>query len=103
MTRSEKITLIYLVSLALFSVAAVVLRTAALLTSLDEALIYFESSTLLTISAIVLTVFVLASISYIFVQEKDFNPAVSFENPRTYVPSGLVGVAFFLKIGRAHG
>ena len=96
MTRSEKITLIYLVSLALFSVAAVVLRTAALLTSLDEALIYFESSTLLTISAIVLTVFVLASISYIFVQEKDFNPAVSFENPRTYVPSGLVGVAFFL-------
>lgn len=96
MTRSEKITLSYLIALAFFTLAAVALRTAALITALDEALIYFENSVLMTVSAIVMAVFVLTSVSYLFVQDKGFNPAVSFENPRTYVPSGLVGVAFFL-------
>ena len=96
MTKSEKTTLSYLIVLALFGIAATVLRTAALITSLDEALIYFESSALITASAIVIAVFAIIALSYIFVQEKDFNPSVSFENPRTYVPSGLVGVAFLL-------
>ena len=96
MIKSAKITLTYLLALALFGVTAVALRTAALITALDDALIYFENETLITASAITAFVFALISLSYIFVQEKDFNPAVSFENPRTYVPSGLVGVAFFL-------
>lgn len=96
MIKSVKTTLLYLLALALFVVTAVALRTAALITALDEALIYFENGALITASAIVMALFALISISYVFVQERDFNPAVSFENPRTYVPSGLVGVAFFL-------
>ena len=96
MIKSVKTTLLYLTALALFGLTAVILRTAALITALDDALIYFENGTLITASAVVILLFALVSISYVFVQEKDFNPAVSFENPQTYVPSGLVGVAFFI-------
>lgn len=93
MTKSSKRLALYLAHLLPFTIAAVTLRTIALLLDLDKGLLYFNSQTLITASVAVITAFCVFAVSYSFIPGQKMSPASSFVNPRTYIPSGLAAIA----------
>lgn len=76
----------------LFAAAASVLRTIALCRDLESNMIYFKDQTLIYISYIVVTVGAVALLSSPLVLER-VSLVSTFSSPRTYIPTGVVGVA----------
>ncbi len=93
MTKSSKRLTLYLALLLPFIIAATTIRTVALLLDLDERLLYFNSQTLITVAAAIITASCLFAVSYSFIPGQKMSPASSFVNPRTYIPSGLAATA----------
>ena len=93
MTTSNKKILIYLAVFLPISIITVALRAIALLINLDGGGIYFESKAMMTVAASITLAFVIFALSYAFDRKNRPNPAVSFVNPQTYIPSGLAAAA----------
>ncbi len=93
MTKFTKNAWIYITVFFVFTLAAVALRTSALIFEFETGQIYFSNKTLITISGIVCAIFVPTALSYIFITQKDMKLYASFKTAGTYIPSGIVSVA----------
>ncbi len=93
MTKTAKKTWVYLAIFLIFSIAAVAVRTAAILLDLDDLNIYFNSPIIVMSSVALCFTFALIAISYIFISDKDMKLYANFKTPGTYIPSGIVAVS----------
>ena len=92
MNKNSKRLSSFIVLALIFAVAAAVLRTVALVKSLDGNMIYFEDHTLIFISYLILLIGAVALLPSAFMLER-VNLVSTFSSPATYIPTGVVGVA----------
>ncbi len=83
---------VYTALMLLLAAAAISLRTVACLNDLLYEHGYFNSKVLITASAYTAFAGCILLFSYFFVAER-MSPTTSFSSPRTYAPTGIVGVA----------
>ena len=85
----------YISFAVLFAAAAVVLRSVALITRLEDNLLYFSDGTLIGISYAVAAVGCVAMFTALFVLER-VSLRASFSSPSLILPTGLVGTALIV-------
>ncbi len=84
---------VYTIPLFFVSLAAVALRSIALLTSFDTVSMHFDNKTAITIGGIIVTVSVIAFLSYLLFGEKESELIAKSDNAASYVPAGIVSTA----------
>ncbi len=92
MNKNSKRLGIYILLAMVFTVAAALLRTFALLGDLEDNLIYFKNGSLMLASAIVCAVGAVLLFTYCFTS-RHVALRASFSSATTYIPTGLVATA----------
>ena len=95
MNKNTKKSLLYIIILAVITVTAVILKSIAALTDLEENLIYYGDSPLLLASNIIAISGVVLMISFAFTLKKDAI-RVSFTSSLSYIPTGVIAVSLAL-------
>lgn len=90
---------IYLVILAILTLATVVLRTLATLLQYDSEYGYYTGGSLIVIANAICVSGVFILISHFASYPKDVSFTASFSTPMTYIPTGIVSIALlFLSV-----
>ncbi len=92
MKKLRKIDL-YIIPLFFVCIAAVVLRSVALLTSFDTVIMHYTDKVAITIANVLTAISALGFGSYIFLGEKEKELIARSDNARSYIPAGLVSIA----------
>lgn len=92
--NSKRLTLAITV-MAIFALAAAILKTLACIRHLEANLIYFSSHGLLTAANVVLIIGAIAAFAIAITAEKEPLRA-SFSSPLTFIPVGLVAAALLM-------
>ena len=98
MTIKNRAIRIYLTVLALATLAASGLRSAALVKDFDFASGHFDGKSLITAASLLTVASAIVMITYVFFADKSKGYVAQFSTPLTYVPAGAVCAAmvFFL-------
>ena len=98
MNKNSKLTGLYSALLALFTIAAVTLRTVACLFDLEYSYGAFNSKTLIFASGVTALLGAVVLFSYIIFADR-ITAVPAFSSPTTYLPTGLVAIALiFLSV-----
>ncbi|MBQ8414888.1 MAG: hypothetical protein IJX58_06565 [Clostridia bacterium] len=84
---------VYTIPLFFVALAAVILRSVALLTSFDTISMHFENKTAIVIGGVVVIVSIIAFLSYLIFGEKESELIARSDNAASYIPAGIVGIA----------
>ncbi len=98
MKLKDKKLLICLSALFVLTLAASILRTAALLSDFSFRIGYFRDKSLITIASSLITLAVAASVLYGFFGRTKKNLVPDFHTPTTYIPASLLVLALVFSL-----
>lgn len=84
---------IYTIPLVIVSIATVILRSFALLTSFNWETMHFGDKTAIIVSSIVMAITVIGFLSYLIFGDKERELVVKNDNAASYIPAGIVSTA----------
>ena len=84
---------LYLISLVIFGISAVVLRTYALLTSFNSVSMHFDEKTTITVSTALIVLCALGFCTYFIFGEKGRKLIAKAGNAASFIPAGIVSTA----------
>ena len=95
MKKLQKIDL-YVISLLIFGISAIALRTHALLTSFNSVTMHFDEKTTITISVVLVVLCTLALGTYFIFGEKGRKLIATSSNAASFIPAGIVSTAMLV-------
>lgn len=84
---------LYIIPLVIMSIAAVILRSYAILSSFNSLTMHFDHKTSITFASVIVILAVIGFASYLILGEKEADLIARTDNAASYIPAGIVSTA----------
>ena len=92
---------LYVISLIVFGLSAIILRTHALLNSFNSVTMHFDNKTAITIAGVLVAICVVGFCTYFIFGEKSEKLITKVNNAASFIPAGIVSTALlFMGVDR---